>query len=44
LVDTKPIGQPISHQFLPNRRIIVLTMLGTGFLLCDKPERYIYAF
>lgn len=38
LIDAEGVGQPVQHQFLPEGRIIVLTVVGPGFHLIGQPQ------
>src|SRR4051794_17204947 len=38
LIDTEPVGEPVHHDFLAERRVVVLTVLGTRLLLRHEAQ------
>ena len=36
LIDTEAVGQPVAHQLLTHRRVVVLAVVGTGLLFGDE--------
>ena len=44
LVDAETIGQPVGHQLLSDRRIVMLTVLGAGFVFSDEAKCDVHPF
>src|ERR1700761_4527455 len=43
LIDTETVGKPVGQHFLTDRRVVVLAMLGAGFLRVEHPQRRVNA-